>query len=184
MMYEARAAALAAPEKPELAEEALQQIERQAGSALAEMRGLVYALRPKSLERDGLAVTLRDHAESLRRAHGIDINIRIEGVSPLPLEQETAIFRIAQEALQNASKHGAGAPVAVTLRQGRLGTELFVEDAGPGFDLTNPKRTVRTMGLSTMRDRAAAIGADLELSSRPGDRTAVHVFLPARSSRH
>jgi signal transduction histidine kinase len=89
-----------------------------------------------------------------------------------------ALLRIAQEALQNALKHADGAAIRVLLRRTRAGTELTVRDAGAGFDIDQLPRTVRTMGLSTMRERAAAIGASLDLESAPGRGTDVHVFLP------
>src|SRR5215831_9724003 len=77
MIYEARAAALRAPD-PEAAA-TLRRLEEAAGTALKEMKALVYALRPKSLERDGLETALRDHVEALRRAHGAAIEVRVQG---------------------------------------------------------------------------------------------------------
>jgi signal transduction histidine kinase len=182
MMYEARAAAITARDDPTRAVETLQRLEQQSADALSEMRGLVYALRPKSLERDGLAVTLADHVEALKRAHGIVIEVRVEGVPRLPLDDEVALFRIAQEALQNAIKHGGGAPVSVLLRHGRAGTELDIKDKGPGFDPGSLPPAVRTMGLGTMHDRAHAIRAEFEVKSAPGKGCEVYVFLPARGT--
>jgi signal transduction histidine kinase len=179
MMYEARAAALdAGPESS--AGVALERLEQQASAALSEMRGLVYALRPKSLERDGLAATLSDHVDVLRRSHGVVIDVNVQTELGLSLDQEMALLRIAQEALQNSLKHGRGAPMKVTLRRSRAGIELVVSDKGPGFDVDQMPRTVRTMGLTTMRDRAAAIKASLEVSSSLGEGTEVRAFLRAR----
>ncbi len=176
MMYEARAAALQAGHDPAAAE-ALTRLQHQAGTALSEMRGLVYALRPKSLERDGLAPTLAGHLEALRRAHGARIELRVEGTGRLPLEQELALLRIAQEAVHNAIKHAAGAPITVRLRQGRRFTQLIVADQGPGFDPQRLPRTARTVGLAAMRERAAAIGAELEISALPERGCQVRVLL-------
>jgi signal transduction histidine kinase len=182
MVYEARAASDRAVSEPGAATEALQRLEEQAASALSEMRGLVYALRPKSLERDGLVATLADHVDALRRSHSVVIDLVLEADPQLSLDEEVALLRIAQEALQNALKHAGGAGATVTLRRTRAGTELAVRDDGEGFDIDQLPRTVRTMGLSTMRDRAAAIGASLDLDSAPGDGTEVRVFLPAGRS--
>jgi signal transduction histidine kinase len=176
MMYEARAAALKAEHDPAAAE-ALNRLQHQAGAALSEMRALVYALRPKSLERDGLATTLDGHLEALRRAHGARIDLRVEGTTRLPLEQELALLRIAQEAVHNAIKHAAGAPISVRLRQGRRFTQLIVGDQGPGFDPNQRPRTARTAGLATMRERAAAIGAELEITALKGRGSEVRVLL-------
>jgi signal transduction histidine kinase len=179
MVYEARAATLRAAAHPGAAVEALGRMEEQATAALAEMRGLVYGLRPKSLERDGLATTLADHVEALRRSHDVLIESRLQPAEGLSIDQETALLRIAQEALQNSLKHAEGAPIAVSLRHSRAGTELSIVDSGPGFDLDQLPRTVRTMGLSTMSDRAAAIRAALDVTSGAGRGTSVRVFLPA-----
>lgn len=178
MVYEARAASERTTSDPRAASEALGRLEEQASGALSEMRGLVYALRPKSLERDGLASTLADHVDALRRSHGVPIDVVVEANPQLSLDEEVALLRIAQEALQNALKHAGGAAIKVMLRRTRAGTELTVHDAGGGFDSDELPRTVRTMGLSTMRDRAAAIGASLDLESELGSGTDVRVFLP------
>jgi signal transduction histidine kinase len=179
MMYEARAAALKAQEDPAGAGEALGVLAEQTAAALSEMRGLVYALRPKSLERDGLAATLTDHVEAVRRSHQADIEIRVQGKPVLAFDQELALLRIAQEALQNSLKHADGVRVEVVLRHRKAGTELVVTDRGPGFDAEELPRTLRTMGLATMRERAADIHASLSIESHSGTGTEVRVFLPA-----
>jgi signal transduction histidine kinase len=184
MMYEARAGAMKAARDPRGAGAALSQLEQQAAAALSEMRSLVYALRPKSLERDGLAMTLGDHVDAMRRTHGATIDLRIEGIPRLPLDREMALFRIAQEALQNSIKHAAGAPVYVLLRELKGDTELLVKDSGDGFDAARLPATSRTMGLTTMRERADAIGAKLLMTSKAGGGTEVRVVLPANSAHH
>jgi signal transduction histidine kinase len=179
MMYEARAAALRAEDDPAVAAAALGLLAEQSAAALSEMRGLVYALRPKSLERDGLAATLTDHVEAVRRSHQADIDVRVQGKPVLAFDQELALLRIAQEALQNALKHASGARVEVVLRHRKAGTELVVTDHGPGFDTEDLPRTLRTMGLATMHERAADIHASLSIDSHNDNGTEVRVFLPA-----
>ncbi len=178
MMFEARAGALKAERDPSAAREVLERLQQQAGSALGEMRGLVFQLRPRGLERDGLAATLSDHVEALRGAHEAAIDLRIEGNVRLPPEHELALLRIGQEALQNAIKHAPGAPLSVALRFGQTATQLIIKDAGPGFSPALLPRTVRTLGLTTMRERAATVGADLTIDARPGQGCVVSVLLP------
>jgi signal transduction histidine kinase len=182
MVFQAKAGALKAGNDPGAAE-AFRKLQDQASAALSEMRSLVLALRPKSLERDGLPTTLLDHVDALKSAHGISIELRIEGAVNLPLDHELALLRIAQEALQNAIKHGGGAPVSVLLREERAGTLLVVRDAGGGFEESALPRTARTIGLTSMRERAAAIGADLEINARPDRGCVVTVFVPPLRSR-
>jgi len=177
MMYEARAAAMKAESEPAAAHDALSRLSEQAGRALSEMRSMVFALRPTSLERDGLAATLAEHVDALRQAHTAEIQIRVEGTRRLPLDHEMALLRIAQEALQNTIKHAAGAPATVLLRQGPTLTQLMVKDSGPGFDPAAVPRKARSLGLATMRERAAAIGALLEIRARPGQGTVIRVLL-------
>ena len=178
MQFEARAAALRARDDPAAAAATLLRLEKQAAGALTEMRGLVHALRPKSLERDGLAAALSDHVDALRRAHQVEIELRVQGKPDLAFDQEFAVLRIAQEALQNALKHAPGAAVEVSLHSRRAGTGLVVKDSGPGFESESLPRTVRTMGLETMRQRAADVNASLTIDAAPGGGTIVNVFLP------
>ena len=147
-------------------------------SALQELRGLVHALRPKSLERDGLAATLSDHAEALRTSGARVVVEAAEGVR-LPLESEHALLRIAQEALHNAMRHAPGSSIRVTLRAGARTVTLRVHDDGQGFDPATLPRTRRGIGLATMRERAQEIGARLDIRSREGAGTTVN--FPFRS---
>jgi signal transduction histidine kinase len=172
LVLEARAAALSTDDDD--AREKLAGFERRAAAALQELRGLVHALRPSSLERDGLAAALLDHVDALRRA-GADITVEVESSAGLTLEQEHALLRIAQEALHNAMRHAPGARVQVTLRPDAGSLLLRVRDRGPGFD---ERSATAGMGLSGLRERAAQIGATLELSVDGG--TAVSVRLPLR----
>jgi signal transduction histidine kinase len=175
MVYEARAAALRSPDGE--AREALQRLERGASAALNEMKALVHAVRPKSLERDGLEATLRDHVEALRRAHGAAIELRVQGELTLTPSQDLALLRIAQEALFNALRHAAGSRIQVSLEQGADEARLSVRDWGPGFDPAALPQTRRTMGLATMRERAAAVRATLVVESAPGRGTEVRARL-------
>jgi signal transduction histidine kinase len=177
MVFEARAAALAAPDGG--SRDSLRSLERSASEALKEMRALVYALRPKSLERDGLETALRDHVHALQRVHSSPIEVRVRGGEPsLPPSVELALLRIAQEALHNALRHAPGARVQVSLEQDGRDVRLTVRDHGPGFDPRALPRTTRTMGMATMRERAAAVRGQLTIESAPGAGTTVTATVP------
>ena len=178
LVYEARAASMRAEDPDDAA--AFVRLEQRAQETLHELRGLVFALRPKSLERDGLSVTLLDHVEALRRTHGVDITLEADPELGLGLDEEQELLRIAQEALQNAVKHGRGAPVRVLLRRRGGAAVLTVRDSGPGFDPDSLPRTLRSHGMTTMRQRARALGTELSVRSTPGDGTAVSVRVPLR----
>jgi signal transduction histidine kinase len=178
LVYEARAAAMRARDPADAA--AFTRLEQRIGETLHELRGLVFALRPKSLERDGLAVTLVDHVDALRRTHGLEISVEADADLGLGLADEQELLRIAQEALYNAVKHGGGAPVRVIVRRRRGAVELSVRDEGPGFDPAALPRTVRSHGMTTMRQRARALGSELSVRSAPGEGSVVSVRVPLR----
>jgi signal transduction histidine kinase len=180
LVLAARAAALST--RDEQARAAILGFEQRTTSALQELRGLVHALRPKSLERDGLAATLSDHAEALRTSGARVVVDAAEGVR-LPLESEHALLRIAQEALHNAVRHAPGSSIRVTLRAGARTVTLRVHDDGPGFDPATLPRTRRGIGLATMRERAQEIGARLDIRALPGAGTTVTVSVPIGASR-
>jgi signal transduction histidine kinase len=178
LVYEAHAAALRSQDADAAA--ALARIEGQASEALRELRGLVHALRPKSLERDGLGAALGAHLDALQRTHGVPLVLEAEAELGLSLDQEHGLMRIAQEAVHNAVRHGGGAEVRVRLRRTGAAVELSVCDRGPGFDAAALPRTVRTLGLTTMRERAEQLGARLEVVSAPGQECLVRVRVPVR----
>jgi signal transduction histidine kinase len=180
LVLAARAAALST--RDEEARATIVEFEHRIASALQELRGLVRALRPKSLERDGLAATLADHAEALRASGARVVVDASEGVR-LPLDSEHALLRIAQEALNNAMRHAPGSSIRVTLRTGAKTVTLRVRDDGPGFDLAALPRTRRGIGLATMRERALGIGARLDIRTRPGGGTTVTVSVPIGTAR-
>ena len=183
LVYEARAAAEQMQTDPQGAAAHLSQVQQQAGGALEEMRNLVLALQPKSLERDGLAATLRDHVDGLRRIHRAAIEARIDDGDRLAPDQQLAVLRIAQEALHNAVKHAGAVPIRLDLRHAGNGTRLVVSDEGPGFDVKRMARTRRTVGLHAMRDRAHAVGANLTIESEPGGGSVIRLTIPSRGRR-
>jgi signal transduction histidine kinase len=181
LVYEAHTASLRV--RDEEAAAALRRIEDGAAGALAELRALVHALRPKSLETDGLAATLAAHAQALARLHEADVVAEADAAVRLDPEEELAVLRIGQEALHNAVRHAPGAHVRLQLRRQGAATVLDICDDGPGFDPDGLPPTSRSLGLSTMRERADAVGGRLEIMSAPGAGTEVRLTLPGRRRR-
>lgn len=178
LMYEARAAADRVRVNPAAAAEHLTQVQQQAAGALEEMRNLVLALRPKSLQRHGLAATLHEHVEGLRRIHQAVIEARIDEDDRLAPDEQLAVLRIAQEALHNAVKHAGPVPIRLDLRHAPDAMRMVVSDQGPGFDVKTASSSRRTVGLHAMRERAHAIGANLTIESRPGGGSVIRLTLP------
>jgi signal transduction histidine kinase len=150
----------------------LQAIARQ---ALDELRSLIFELRPPDLARDGLCGALRKHVEVLRRVQSADVEL--EGdleLEPDP-RRDAEVFRIAQEAMQNALRHAQPSRIVVRLGNpdGRL--RLDVVDDGIGFDPDEPGLRSRRLGLTSMEERAQRIGGRLDIRSSPGQGTTVHL---------
>jgi signal transduction histidine kinase len=159
---------------------ALDQVERLRGlaqEALEELRSLVFGLRPPDLELDGLVVALRKHIELLRRIAQRDIELVAEDELQPDPARDQEVLRIAQEALQNAVKHAHAHRVAVRLR-GSDGVLLEVEDDGVGFDPSADGIRSRSLGLTSMEERAARIGGSISIESAPGEGTTVRLEVP------
>jgi PAS domain S-box-containing protein len=167
---------------PEGARAKLAELRELQRDALAEMRALIFELRPSSLEQDGLVQALRNHAAAVHGRTGLEVRLTCE---PDTLERtalgvEETIYRIAQEALHNVVKHANASHALIQLRGDQGGIHLLVEDDGVGFD---PDRVPRGhLGLSGMRQRAELTGGRLEVRSVVGKGTQIDAFVPARSA--
>lgn len=152
-----------------------------ATEALAEARGAIAGLRPFVLDDLGLGAGLQSLARSLP---GLDVDVEVEPVS-LPPHVEVALYRIAQEALQNVVKHAEATTALIQLEPGADEVRLVVSDDGRGFDLDeladveDDGDAAHGYGLVGIRERAELIGARLTLTSRPGVGTTVEVAVPA-----
>jgi PAS domain S-box-containing protein len=145
--------------------------------ALAEMRALIFELRPGNLEADGLLPALRTHAGALQGRIGLPIVVTSDLAERLPLALEEVLYRIAQEALHNVVKHAAARQVELSLtRRGGL-VVLRIRDDGKGFDATAVPDG--HLGLAGMRARAEKIGAGFSVDARPGAGTTIEVTVPA-----
>jgi signal transduction histidine kinase len=146
-----------------------------------EARHVIEGLRPTALDDFGLAAALCLEAEELT-AQGwrvaYDENLGEDRLAP---ETETALYRIAQEALNNARKHAgvSGARLKLVRRPG--GVRLEVTDEGRGFDPEGPRRNGgrgERAGLAGMRERAGLLGGELRVTSAPGSGTSVVADIP------
>ena len=145
-------------------------------AALAEARAAIVGLRPSVLDDLGLGPGL----ESLARGLG---NVQVEldiTEERLPPHVEVALYRIAQEALQNVAKHAEASRVRLSLSSGPAGVRLAVNDDGRGFDGDGvaDAEDRHSYGMVGMRERAELIGASLTITSWPGRGTTVEVVVP------
>ena len=173
----ARSLALAssAPDDPLLGE--IETMADLLSDALDEARRAISGLRPAILDDLGLTAGLSSLATSLGADAAIELDL---DPCALPAHVETALYRITQEALQNVMKHAQAEHVVISLHQGADGqTVLSVGDDGIGFDPSTAAGKT-SYGLQGMQERAALIGAQLELRSDPGEGSTVMVTVPAQ----
>jgi len=173
----ADAAATLAVRDPSRTVEELGTVRRLAAEVADELRAIVVGLRPVDLAGDGLDVALRKQAELLDRVHGSAVRFNGGPVPRLTAAAEEAAYRIAQEALHNALRHGSPSTVEIRLDASGGAVRLEVVDDGRGFD-PGPAGAAGRLGLASMRDRARAAGGRLELRSSPGAGTTVRLLLP------
>jgi two-component system sensor histidine kinase UhpB len=151
---------------------------------LAKMRRLSHSLRPPQLDSVGLAGALEMLAEQQNAATGIAIECRVRGLAPRPSpEVECAGYRIVQEAINNAARHGKPARIRIEAesRDGML--VLAIHDDGSGFDPAEARARAErqgSLGLLGMSERAELAGGRFELRSAPGTGTDITVTLPLR----
>jgi signal transduction histidine kinase len=153
----------------------LQQLARE---AMEELRSLIFELRPPAVETEGLATALRKHIDVLQRVHGHTVTLRLDEDSPPRGDGDADVLRIAQEALQNALRHARADHVDVRLHAENGHLRLAVTDDGVGFDPADPALRARRLGLTSMEERARALGARLTIDSQPGSGTTVSLEVP------
>jgi PAS domain S-box-containing protein len=154
--------------------------------ALKEMRLLVYELRPLVLRREGLAGAIQHRLDAVEKRAGVRARLLVKSGSPtawmeLPADVETALYRIALEALNNTLKHANASEVIVRLWLEPDHVSLEVEDNGRGFDL-NRSSAAGGLGLISMRERAEQIGADLDIETAPGAGSTIRVHIDRHRS--
>lgn len=145
-----------------------------AQDALKQMRLLVYRLRPPALEREGLVGAIQQRLGAVERRAGVKAHLLASDSIKLPAPIEECLYRITQEALNNALKHAMASSVTVRIQVVDSHADLEVADNGVGFDPDAPEHQ-QGMGLASMRERAKKLGGTLHVLSAPGQGTRVRV---------
>jgi signal transduction histidine kinase len=144
-----------------------------ADAGLTEMRALIFELRPDALEKEGLSAALQRQAETLRARHKLAVDIDVCAEPDVRLDIKEALYRIAQEAMNNTVKHARAARIDVRLGCDAGVLVLEIADDGAGFD---PDRAYPGhLGLKSMRERVAPFGGELSIESAPGAGSVVRV---------
>jgi len=147
-----------------------------AEAGLAEMRVLIFELRPESLKTEGLAAALEKQAAALRGRHGIEVEATLWEKPQASLEAKEAIYRIDQEALHNTVKHACANKVEIRRECAPDRMTLKLSDDGVGFDIRDD--FPGHLGLRSMRERASRLGGTLEVETAPGRGTWICAWIP------
>jgi signal transduction histidine kinase len=167
--------------QPQCVPPMLDEMHQLARAGLAEMRALIFELRPDCLQRDGLVNALERQAAAIEARHLLTIDRQLGTEPALPLPIKEVVYRVGQEALQNAVKHARASRLELVLELGECELALRVCDDGKGFEPGGgfPGH----LGLRSMRERAANVGGTVDIDSGPGEGTTVHLRIPLAAFR-
>ena len=160
---------------PQGVREPLKSIKGLAEKTVGQVRDLALLLRPSMLDDLGLAPALNWHARETSKRTGLNVVVSADdGIDTLPDEHRTCIYRLVQEAVNNAVRHAKARTVEVNVRKEAQKVDVAVQDDGAGFDT----RFLRGLGLLGMEERVRRLGGRLSINSEPGRGTLVHAVLP------
>lgn len=150
-----------------------------AAITLADVRRIALDLRPSVLDELGLEAALRRFARDTHERYQIDVRVLVTLPDRLGRQEETVLYRVAQEALTNVVRHARASAASVVVTASRGGVQLVVEDDGVGFD---PLRLTpaEQVGLMGMRERLELLGGSLRIESAPGAGCSVYARLRSR----
>ena len=165
----------------------LEQARELTRNAIAGIRRFVQDLRPPALDHLGLVAALEGLADDMTAREGIRAELVVEGVPQRPApEAEMALFRIAQEALNNVRRHANASRALIRLTFHPGAVQMTISDDGCGF--AAPQRigdlaTTGRLGLIGMYERARTLGGELSIQAEPGRGTTVTARLPVQPER-
>ncbi|MGE3075599.1 MAG: GAF domain-containing protein [Dehalococcoidia bacterium] len=162
---------------PRKAVEPLDYVGSLAEAGLAELRALIFELRPESLATEGLVAALDKQVSAMRARHGITVDANLSLEPDLRLDYKEVLYRVAQEALHNTVKHARANRVSVELVRVDDKIRIRIADDGIGFDTSG--EFPGHLGLRSMAERTARVGGQLSIESSPGSGTTITVNVPA-----
>ncbi len=160
---------------PDRIGEPLDYISSLAEAGLAEMRALIFALRPESLQLEGLIAALTKQCDAVRSRHQLVVNSIFPPEPDIPIEIKEVFYRVAQEALHNIVKHARATVVELRLETRQNRVFLSIHDDGTGFD--TDRDYPGHLGLISMRERVENAGGCFKLESTPGKGTSIEASI-------
>lgn len=157
----------------------LEELKNIVKSSVTDVRKIIYALRPMSLEELGLVPTLRKYIDRFVEETGVHLDFEVLGeAEKLPSSYEVTIFRLIQEGLNNIKKHARASSGRVVLEFDSQNIKILIADDGQGFD--SDKRQEDSYGLASMKERCSLLQGDFQIKSNPGQGTRIDIRLPVK----
>ena len=159
--------------------DALASMQRDTAALSDEVRHVSHELHPTLLQHAGLVEALRGVCTQFQKLHGIAVVYRADAnLDALPYDVALALYRVAQEALYNVSKHAGASRIEVALTQIPDGVELSIADDGKGFNLADTRGRARGLGLLSMDERVRLLKGRIAIQTTPGSGTRLQVQIP------
>jgi len=169
---------------PQRALSELAHLKSQVNEALQQTRAFIFELRPMTLDDLGLMPTLRRYAANMAAQGGLKITVQAPKGDPrLAADAETALFRVAQEGINNAVAHGKASEIMITVLAAPDHIRLYVDDNGGGFDVDEAIAwaLIRgSTGIASMQERAEMLDGWLRIESARGQGTRIELQAPTR----
>jgi signal transduction histidine kinase len=154
------------------------------GNVLDEVKTLAHTVHPRVLDDLGLVAALRLLARETEERGHVAVRLVAEPLTrTIPAAFTSALYYVAQEAVNNALRHGKPKSIAIRFELAQDAARLEIEDDGTGFDVTSAERRRFGVGLFSMRERASLVGGAVQILSRPGQGTRVLSVVPTLSAR-
>lgn len=185
LIYQASICERLVDTRPEEAKAGLQELRRQIRTCLADVRQIIFDMRPMSLDDLGLVPALRQLVSKLEERKILKTDFQVNGKErALEKHVEVTLFRIIQEGLNNIHRHAGVSEGRLRLLFSPNDLSILISDEGRGFDMAETEEMRKTgtgnghFGILGMEERAKLIGASLNVISNPGEGTKIHVKLP------
>ena len=185
LIYQASICERLVDTRPEEAKAGLQELRRQIRTCLADVRQIIFDMRPMSLDDLGLVPALRQLVSKLEERKILKTDFQVNGKErALEKHVEVTLFRIIQEGLNNIHRHAGVSEGRLRLLFSPNDLSILISDEGRGFDMAETEEMRKSgtgnghFGILGMEERAKLIGASLNVISNPGEGTKIHVKLP------
>jgi signal transduction histidine kinase len=165
---------------PEAAESELTRLQNVVGELVLEVRNIMFALRPATLDDLGLIPTIENYCKRFEKEHDISIRLRVKKNirKRLPEAVETTAYRLIQEALNNISKHSGARNALIVISLSPAMLSVVISDDGSGFDVSGSAISRESFGLWGMKERVSFHGGTFALQSEKGAGTTIEVNIP------